>query len=38
MLEEAQGIQNKKKKITKKNVILVNPSDQEDFVLDGLNM
>jgi hypothetical protein len=38
MLEEAQSVQNKKQKITKKNVKLVNPSDQEEYVLDGLNM
>jgi hypothetical protein len=38
MLEEAQSIQNKKQKITKKNVKLVNPSDQEECMLDGLNM
>jgi hypothetical protein len=38
MLEEAQSAQNKKQKITKKNVKLVNPSDQEGYVLDGLNM
>jgi hypothetical protein len=38
MLEEAQSIQNKKQKITKKNVKLVNPSDQEEYMLDGLNI